>query len=455
MFRFIVRSKRDADAVKAVITRFYESWDVDVATLRGARTVKDVADRLEEVLLENKYNIVLLGREDRKVIEAFEDRVPVNTVIHMVPRARVRNTRLEHLYYEIEVARSKIRLRTTWIGSKNTYSIANDGIGLESYEYSPAYDVFLGIGEWFRRHVERIINGPIGDNPLIVRQMGGKHYIYNGPHRHAELLIPDEGLSPRGRLLKNNYNDIVDIDIHDVVEYNTSALGVHERISIGMLENFREKVDVVIVPWSGGKDSTAALLLAIKVFGRDIVKPVYVDTGVDFPWIREYLDKVATKLGIDYDIEYAGIDKELLSGRQEMPTHDNRWCTMLKIQSVRRFIEKYRGVKKLLVLGDRDTESERRSRRPVVRIENEETIAIAPLKMWSTLHVQLYLLGNNVELNPLYEHGFYRLGCYICPALRSWEINIMLNDPEINESINNKPLYKRFIELRRKTSPHS
>ncbi len=453
MFRFIVRSKRDADAVKAVVKRFYGDWNIDIVTLHGARSVEDVSSRLRELLLEDKYNIVLLGREDRRVVEALEDRVPVNTVVHMVPRARIRNTRLEHLYYEIEVARSKIRLRTTWVEDAKVYSITSNGVKLESYDYSPAYDVFLGIGEWFRKHVERIINGSIGDNPLIVRQMGGKHYVYNGPHIYAELLIPDEGLLPKGRLLNNDLSP-VDIDVHEIVKYNTTALDVHEKISMSILEYFKSKVDVVIVPWSGGKDSTAALLLAIKVFGKNMVRPVYVDTGVDFPWIKEYLDEVADELGVDYSVEYAGIDKELFSGKREMPTHDNRWCTMLKIQAVHKFINKYRGTKKLLVLGDRDTESERRSKRPVIRVEDAETIAVTPLKMWSTLHVQLYLLGNNVGLNPLYEHGFYRLGCYICPALRSWEINIMINDPEVNRSIRDKPLCKYFIELRKKTSPH-
>ncbi len=453
MFRFIVRSKRDADAVRAVVKRFYGDWDIDIVTLHGARSVEDVSSRLKELLLENKYNIVLLGREDRKVVEVLEDQVPVNTVVHMVPRARIRNTRLEHLYHEIEIARSKIRLKATWIEDARIYSITNNGIRLESYDYNPAYDVFLGVGEWFKKHIERIINGSIGNNPLIVRQMGGKHYIYNGPHIYAELLIPDEGLMPRGRLLNDGFNPI-DIDIDEMIKHNADALNIHEKISLSILEHFKNNVDAVIVPWSGGKDSTAALLLAIKIFGRKIVKPVYVDTGVDFPWIREYLDKVAKELGIDYSIEYAGIDKELISGKREMPTHDNRWCTMLKIQAVHRFINKYRGMRKLLVLGDRDSESERRSKRPVIRIENAETIAITPLKMWSTLHVQLYLLKHNVNLNPLYKHGFYRLGCYICPALRSWEINIMLNDPEVKRSIDDKPLYNSFIKLRRKTIPH-
>ena len=448
VFRFIVRSKRDADAVKAVITRFYEAWNIDVVTLHGARSIEDVSERLRGLLASDKYNIVLLGREDRRVVEALEDKVPVNTVVHMVPRARIRNTRLEHLYHEIEVARSKIRLRVTWLREDKVYSLTSRGDKLEAYDYNPAYDVFLGIGEWFKKHIERIIGGPVGSNPLIVRRMGGRHYIYNGSRLHAELLVPDEGLEPKGDLIDTS--DPLDVNLEDLIRVNASVIRIHEQISLRILEYFKDRVDVVIVPWSGGKDSTVALLLAVKVFGRDRVRPVYVDTGVDFPWIKPYLDRIAEKLGINYSVEYAGIDREIIENKREMPSHNNRWCTMLKIEAVHRFIRRHKGLRKLLVLGDRDTESERRSRRPVVRVEDEETIAVAPLKMWSTMHVQLYLLMNNVELNPLYEHGFYRLGCYICPALRSWELNIMVNDPEINKSIRSLPLYKYFIELRRK-----
>ncbi len=449
VFRFIVRSKRDADAVKAVITRFYDNWNIDVVTLHGARSIEDVSERLRGLLASDKYNIVLLGREDRRVVEALEDRVPVNTVVHMVPRARIRNTRLEHLYHEIEVARSKIRLRVTWLREDKVYSLTSIGDKLEAYDYNPAYDIFLGIGEWFKKHVEKIIRGPIGSNPLIVRGMGGRHYIYSGRKLYAELLVPDEGLEPKGSLIGTT--DPLDVSLEDLIRVNTDVIRVHEQISLSILEYFKDKVDVVLVPWSGGKDSTAALLLAVKVFGRDRVRPVYVDTGVDFPWIKPYLDRIAKRLGINYNVEYAGIDREIIENRREMPSHNNRWCTMLKIEAVHRFIRRHKGSRKLLVLGDRDTESERRSKRPVVRVEDEETITVAPLKMWSTMHVQLYLLMNNVELNPLYEHGFYRLGCYICPALRSWELNIMVNDPEVNKSIRSLPLYKYFIELRRKS----
>jgi len=69
---------------------------------------------------------------------------------------------------------------------------------------------------------------------------------------------------------------------------------------------------------------------------------------------------------------------------------------------------------------------------------------VAPIKMWNVTHTQLYPLQNNIPLNPLYELGFYRLGCYICPALRSWEIMIMKFTP-LKNILGNLPFYKEFI----------
>lgn len=78
----------------------------------------------------------------------------------------------------------------------------------------------------------------------------------------------------------------------------------------------------------------------------------------------------------------------------------------------------------------------------------EGKLVLAPIKQWSTLHIQLYMIMNNIPLNPLYIKGFYRIGCYICPALRSWELYIMLNDPEIRNMLEDKRLYKLFLEKR-------
>jgi 3'-phosphoadenosine 5'-phosphosulfate sulfotransferase (PAPS reductase)/FAD synthetase len=48
-------------------------------------------------------------------------------------------------------------------------------------------------------------------------------------------------------------------------------------------------------------------------------------------------------------------------------------------------------------------------------------------------------------LNPLYLSGFYRLGCYLCPALRGWELYMMLNDRRILERLKGAPFLAEFL----------
>jgi len=47
----------------------------------------------------------------------------------------------------------------------------------------------------------------------------------------------------------------------------------------------------------------------------------------------------------------------------------------------------------------------------------------------------------------MYDYGFFRVGCYICPALRSWEISLILRDERL-EYIKENPLFKVFTRER-------
>jgi len=129
-----------------------------------------------------------------------------------------------------------------------------------------------------------------------------------------------------------------------------------------------------------------------------------------------------------------------------MPRHDNRWCTGLKIQAVEKAIEELAQGNTLVITGDRDAESRPRSMRSPCRDTGSNIKTISPIKLWSTAHTQLYLTMKNIPLNPLYLYGFYRIGCYICPALRSLEKFIIVNNKDIYETVNKLSLFKRYID---------
>ncbi len=450
MIRIIVRSKRDADAVKAMISTFYPNWNIGVSTLHGARTIEKATRELEDIINDYEFFVVLLGREDRQLALELNKLKYPNVVFHVVPRARVRNARLEQLSHEFEVARCMFRVLVTWDNRLNAYVFNRIGeIALEGIEPNPAYDVFLAIGKCFTEVLSKVIGLSIKSIPLLVRKLGGVHDIYVGYGKVGVLRIPDQGLMPTG-----NAFDIINypnIGLGNIIRANEDILNIYEKISIKLLEQYVDWAQQVIIPWSGGKDSTAALILATKVFDKNKIKAIYCDTGLEFPDTINYVERMEKKLGIEVIKVYAGIDKEIIERRKPLPTHNFRWCTGMKIGAIESKIKDLASKSRTLVIvGDRDAESERRSLRPPIRIVNENAIYVAPLKLWSTAHVQLYLIKNNIPLNPLYDYGFYRIGCYICPALRSWELYIMLHTKRLYEKLKNKPLFREFAELRRK-----
>ncbi len=450
MIDIIVRSKRDSDAVKAMINRFYSEWGIEIHTLHGSRTVDRALDELENIITSGKFYVILLGREDVELASKLDKQLPPNAVVHVVPRARVRNTRIEHLAYEFSIARSRVRLYIKWSPIDSVYLVnSRDGVFLKDYEYNPAYDIFMFIGEPVGGFLENIIGRKVCTNPLLQRRFGGLHKVYCGDECVAELHIPDEGLKPIGRFLKEYRIDYKDVD--RMVRANSSVLELFENISKQFLRKYSGWVDTVVIPWSGGKDSTLTLYLALEVFPRDKVRVVYVDTGVEFPQTIEFIEEISRRLGVEVCRVYAGIDKAIASGEKPLPTHSNRWCTELKIKAIEKAIEEIAYGNTLIITGDREVESRARSIRPPARREGE-AVVVTPIRLWSTLHVQLYTLLKKIPQNPLYLHGFYRIGCYICPALRSWELYIMTRDKEIIEKLENKPLYKKFIRHREKAS---
>ncbi|MET1159785.1 MAG: phosphoadenosine phosphosulfate reductase family protein [Thermoprotei archaeon] len=453
MLEIIVRSRRDASAIEAMIKRFYSDWELKVHILHGARRVDDALRELEDIVEKDKFYVLLLGREDENMANELDEILPPNIAVHIVPRAKIRNTRIEHLAHEFDVARSKLRLAVHWSSEYDSFIFSlRSGELLENYEYNPAYDIFLGLGKGYSRVLRELLGNNICENPLLVRKFSGVHDVYCGKERVAVLEIPDEGFKPSGKLLSESSTSI---SLDKLLEANKRALELYERISTRFLERFREWADTVIIPWSGGKDSTATLLLALKVFPRSRVRVLFSDTGTEFPWTHEYVEEVSQKLGISIERVYAGVDRGILVEGKPMPTHDNRWCTGRKIASVTLGIEKLSEGNTLVVVGDRDAESRRRSIRPPIRRVDDKTLIVSPIKLWSAAHVQLYILWKGFKLNPLYERGFYRIGCYICPALRSWELYIMNTDPAIRLRLQQYPLYTKFIEHRLKNSRSS
>ncbi len=440
ILKIVVRSKKDADAVKSAIGDCDSG--VEVITLGGVRG-NEFSTRLCEVLRSSDaYIIALLGRQEYEYIEEC-DPVP-NSAIVMLGKRKVRNARLQEIIDAVNKGKAVLRNRVLWHDGLKVYLVNHGkGVQLDIRYWDPATDVFFIYGDSALRNLHSLLGYQPDTSPLVVRSRGGVHKFFIGKSELAEIVFTEHGIVPQ---VNHVHDSIIELDTGKQPDStfwaNLGVVELAESISIRFLRNFVDE-EVIVVPWSGGKDSTAALLLAIKAFGKHRVKAVYVDTGVDFSANAELINEVSELLGIDTEVLHAPVLKEIDSGRQ-LPTHQDRWCTVIKTEALYKFLRSNYGGRVALIVGDRDAESRTRSSKPFVEwrygIKH-----LYPIKLWSTLLVQAYLHLNKVPINKLYLAGFYRVGCYICPSLRSWEKLMILLSPEVLSSIDRKDLLRRFI----------
>ncbi len=181
-----------------------------------------------------------------------------------------------------------------------------------------------------------------------------------------------------------------------------------------------------IVSFSGGKDSTAMLLMMIER-NMPIDYIVYVNTTKDFPQMYKHIDKVAeyikpleiTRLSFDFGY-YLG-DYVKKRGKHEgkrgygWADHKNRWCTRLKISEIHKFTKGMDVVEYHGIAFDEQRRCKKGVRYPLVEWEITEKQALA------------YCYNRGFDWGGLYE-SFDRLSCYCCPLSRLGELKVVYTE---------------------------
>jgi cysteine desulfurase/selenocysteine lyase len=193
------------------------------------------------------------------------------------------------------------------------------------------------------------------------------------------------------------------------VERNRYHLKNLERNAVRLIKQHLHDRPTANVSFSGGKDSTAVLHLARKA---GVTKAFFIDTGIEFP---ETIDFVQSE-GVE--IIRKGGDFWQAAEKAGPPGKDNRWCCkLLKLHPLKIYLA---GVGPCLtVQGNRWYESWNRagldetSQNPA----NPLQLNISPIRNWRALEVFLYLWWQKIAINPLYDRGLERIGCYLCPAM--------------------------------------
>jgi 3'-phosphoadenosine 5'-phosphosulfate sulfotransferase (PAPS reductase)/FAD synthetase len=201
----------------------------------------------------------------------------------------------------------------------------------------------------------------------------------------------------------------------------------------------------VIASVSGGKDS-AALSLHLQELGVEHER-VFMDTGWEHPATYDYLrgpltDALGPITEIRGELDFLG----LVERKGMFPNRVTRFCTTeLKVFPIKRWLAaraEALGVDLINAVGIRRAES--RARAATLEWEWSEGFDLEvwrPLVTWTADDVRRIHQRHGLEMNPLYELGASRVGCWPCIHARKAEIDLVARlDPARISAIREKEL---------------
>lgn len=207
--------------------------------------------------------------------------------------------------------------------------------------------------------------------------------------------------------------------IHDVVKYNENGLSSLEEKSINYLKRLSRRFSGLraVVSYSGGKDSLVALDLAYKALGN--VDILFNDTGLEMPETLKNVEHVAEFYGSKLYIASAGDIFWRAVDVFGPPGKDYRWCCKItKLVPIAKLSKNVWPHGGLNIVGQRAYESLDRASSPLVWRNKwiRHMVSTTPIQYWSQLATWTYVFKYKLPYNKLYEHGFDRLGCFMCPS---------------------------------------
>lgn len=171
------------------------------------------------------------------------------------------------------------------------------------------------------------------------------------------------------------------------------------------------------VSFSGGKDSTAMLLMMLER-GEDVSEVVYLDTGWEFPAMTDHINKLELEIGLTItrlqppvSFDWAFSEKPVVSAVRG--NHNGygwchqrcRWCTGYKKDTIAKYLrtKKYDYTCIGIAVGEeRRIKDDPKVRYPLIEYKTTEIEA---------LH---YCIRRGYDWNGLYD-VFDRVSCYCCP----------------------------------------
>jgi phosphoadenosine phosphosulfate reductase len=248
----------------------------------------------------------------------------------------------------------------------------------------------------------------------VAKTKGGS--CYTAP----EIIILDDP-EPNGEPLRF-------VDVPAMVKKNQDILESLVQDTIKKIyntyEQYKEKVDVFYVAFSGGKDSVVVLDLVQRALPHNAFKVLFGDTGMEFPDTYKVVDKIkkyCNDSNIDFISAKSEYTPEYTWSQFGPPATVTRWCcsvhkTVPQIIALRKKIGKpdFTG---LAFIGIRASESIARSEYDYISLgeKHKGQYSCNPILEWNSAELYSYIYAKNLILNEAYKKGHRRAGCLVCP----------------------------------------
>jgi phosphoadenosine phosphosulfate reductase len=229
----------------------------------------------------------------------------------------------------------------------------------------------------------------------------------------------------------------------EIVKYNTEIIRKTELESIEFVRKIRDDLRLpMLVSYSGGKDSLVTLSIIQQAFQKDEYKVMFVDTGIEFPETVKYVEDSSVELDFKDQLITEKVPSELFWEAFDKfgpPGRDFRHCCKFaKLAPIQRAIsQEFNDSKCISFVGQRRYESFKRTVSDIW--ENQyvaNQINVSPIQEWTAFMIWLYILWKELPYNPLYDIGYERIGCWVCPSSDMAQFEILKsNHPELHERL--------------------